>query len=92
MFHLLGSSDSTWKQGEWVYEPQTSSNDNSIQIKHYDKPKNGETFHRIDDDANEYDLKSIEFLSECWPKHWLPIDFPNARVVAINYNTGNKAT
>lgn len=26
-------------------------------------------------------------LSECWPKDWLPIDFPNARISAINYDT-----
>lgn len=26
-------------------------------------------------------------LSECWPKDWLPLDCPNVRVSAINYDT-----
>lgn len=30
---------------------------------------------------------TLESLSQCWPKDWLPIDFPTARVCAINYDT-----
>lgn len=36
-------------------------------------------------DWNAEDTAST--LSECWPKDWLPLDFPRARISAINYDT-----
>lgn len=45
---------------------------------------NNLTFDGIFDWNTENVSKS---LSECWPKDWLPIDFPNARISAINYDT-----
>lgn len=29
----------------------------------------------------------VDSLSQCWPKDWLPLDFPTARICAINYDT-----
>lgn len=87
-----GSSDSTWKQGEWVYKPQTA-NDNCIQIKHHEKPHDVHHRMHIDPDDNMRNQKNnmnaatLEALSQCWPKDWLPLDFPTARVCAINYDT-----
>lgn len=80
----VGSHDSTWKQGEWVYKPQ-KPNDNRIQIKHHETNTNP-IHHHSDDNLNN--LKpTFDSLSQCWPKDWLPIDFPTARVCAINYDT-----
>lgn len=31
--------------------------------------------------------QSSEEFSRCWPKDWLPQDFPGARVIGINYTT-----
>lgn len=37
--------------------------------------------------TNSFNSATLESLSQCWPKDWLPIDFPTARVTAINYDT-----
>ncbi|XP_031616537.1 serine/threonine-protein kinase pakF isoform X2 [Contarinia nasturtii] len=96
---LHGSSDSTWKQGEWDYKPQTA-NDNFIQITHHEQHNDSskhqhDTHHHIQTDDNttnatnnnHFNSATLESLSQCWPKDWLPIDFPTARVSAINYDT-----
>lgn len=77
--HLAGSSDSTWKQGEWVYQPQTA-NDNCVQIKHHDNntsSKNHDTHHQLhtdtDDNVNSFNAATLDSLSQCWPKDWLPL-------------------
>lgn len=87
---LLGSSDSTWKQGEWVHKNQT----NDVQVKHHDNRKIDSSPFHIEHDANnattnnnDFNSITIEQLSQCWPKDWLPLDFPTARVCAINYDT-----
>lgn len=92
-FIFIGSSDSTWKQGEWVHKPQTA-NDNRVEIIHHEheNSKHHDTHHHMhtdpDDNSNaEFNAATLDSLSQCWPKDWLPIDFPTARVCAINYDT-----
>lgn len=87
----LGSSDSTWKQGEWVFQPKADS-DQTVQIKHHDDmdSTNPNEFH-TDAGTNKKTSNSIpDAISQCWPKDWLPIDFPNARICAMNYDTGEQ--
>lgn len=91
---LIGSWDSTWKQGEWVHKPQTA-NDNCVQIKHHEtnsSSKHHDTHHHMhatdpDDNSNHFNSATLDSLSQCWPKDWLPLDFPTARVSALNYDT-----
>lgn len=33
-------------------------------------------------------MDTFESISQCWPKDWLPLDFPHARICAMNYDTG----
>lgn len=81
----LGSSDSTWKQGEW--QPHKNQT-NDVHVKHHDdKQIDASAFHIEHDANNTTNSITIEQLSQCWPKDWLPLDFPTARVCAINYDT-----
>lgn len=85
----LGSSDSTWKQGEWVFKPK-SDTDHTVQIKHHDDVDSAKRNEfRTDASTSNLTNNSIpDAISQCWPKDWLPIDFPNARICAMNYDTG----
>lgn len=88
----LGSSDSTWKQGEWVFKPKSDSEHN-VQIRRHDDiddAKQAESQFHSDADADPASAgDSInDVISQCWPKDWLPLDFPSARVCAMNYDTG----
>ncbi|XP_055320028.1 protein SERAC1 [Sitodiplosis mosellana] len=97
---LHGSSDSTWKQGEWVHKPQTA-NDNRIEIIHHEhnaerSNQHLDTHHHLhtdpkddnDDHLNAFNSNpTLESLSQCWPRDFLPQDFPTARICAINYDT-----
>lgn len=43
-----------------------------------------------DDNSNSSLTDTVKkSISQCWPKDWLPLDFPTSRICAINYETGN---
>lgn len=79
-----------------MYKPQTAK-DNRIQIIRHENtdsdesPEQHDSHHHLHDDPNDamhdFNSATLESLSQCWPKDWLPIDFPTARVCAINYDT-----
>lgn len=103
LFQQLGSSDSTWMQGShsWMCKPnddrieikhhEKSVAANDIHDTHVQTETGNNFFSDIcSDNSNNISDKNkstLESLSQCWPKDWLPIDFPTARVCAINYDT-----
>lgn len=85
----LGSSDSTWKQGEWVFKPKSNA-DCFVRRSNHDEvdEATADQVH-ADTNINNTATNSIpDAISQCWPKDWLPLDFPNARICAMNYDTG----
>lgn len=62
-----------------MYQPQTA-NDNCVQIKHHDNntsSKDHDTHHQLhtdtDDNVNSFNAATLDSLSQCWPKDWLPL-------------------
>lgn len=80
-----GSVDNTWKQGDWSLNMcKKHSKPHIARIKRTEESKKF-NLHDIIFGNNETIAYNSE--TECWPKDWLPLDFPNARVSAINYDT-----
>ncbi|XP_014678951.1 PREDICTED: protein SERAC1-like, partial [Priapulus caudatus] len=69
---LLGGPFKTWRQGK--REPVAASG-----------PVSAEPL--VADDDGAEDMKNDAGYTECWPKDWLPQDFPNVRVLMVGYDT-----
>lgn len=81
---LHGSSDSTWKQGEWMTESQRHCK--WVKIKRNDRNNNDSIASNLPSPSLSTN-QLFNAVSQCWPKDWLPLDCPNIRVSAINYDT-----
>lgn len=86
MHIVLGSSDSTWKQGEWMHNKPQTLNDN-CNLTHSNSDDRRHIKIDSDNNLSSFNDVTLDSLSQCWPKDWLPLDFPTARVCAINYDT-----
>ena len=38
-------------------------------------------------ESSDDELEEMKRYSNCWPRDWLPVDCPDARVIALNYST-----
>lgn len=99
---MLGSADSTWKQGEWSHghKPKnivqakisaTSSEiiDSNNNNNNDSRITDNETFTLTIEQQSSQNIETItgESISQCWPQDWLPLDCPNTRIIALNYDT-----
>ncbi|KAG8196298.1 hypothetical protein JTE90_023850 [Oedothorax gibbosus] len=51
-------------------------------MKEYKKEEN-----KLPDSNKQPNSKIYPQYTYCWPKDWLPTDFPNARIISVDYNS-----
>lgn len=66
-----------------IYDTNNNDNESTvINTKTYTL-----TFDQEQTSSQNIETIARETISQCWPQDWLPLDCPNTRIIALNYDT-----